>query len=73
MWGGIGQQLVVSPYGGKAQDADFDVFSEGKKLESTGNMSTAGKVEFYFKLPPTDEIVVKAKCPEGVKTVTLDL
>lgn len=73
MLGGSVQELVVSPYGGKAQDADFDVFSEGKKLECTGNMSTAGKVEFYFKLPSADEIVVKAKCPEGVKTVTLDL
>ena len=73
MWGGSGQQLVVSPYGGKAQDATFEVFAGGKKLDGAGNMSMGRKVEFYFKLPSTDEIVVKAKCPEGVKTVTLDL
>lgn len=72
-WGGSDERLVVSPYGGKAQDAEINVFADGKKLEFAGNMSMMGKVEFYYKLPAADDIVIKAKWPEGVKTVTLDL
>ena len=72
-WGGGDERLVVSPYGGKAQDAEIGVFADGKKLEFSGNMSMMGKVEFYYKLPAADDIVIKARYPEGVKKMTLDL
>ena len=72
MWGGK-EQLVVSPVGELKDGVTIEVLCGGKTLQSSGNMSAGGKVEMYFNIPATDEIVLKATYPEGTKKLTLPL
>ena len=73
MWGEDEGQLEVSPQSDKAQKVKIEVFSGGKKLLGTGNRSANGKIDYFFKLPSSDDIVIKAKCPEGARKITLEL